>query len=244
MKTEEEIRADFWTQKVALLKNMLRYGAPAFTIDELYDALLQAGWERNQVEKTLTRSFFGSSCPTLRLSLCQPGDITVVRNDGIQSMEMSIQDAREPVLLTGAEPASVTDMLEAYVRHFPRYKEALDKLLQVFRDSAKEEAKRQKIRKLALANIHLVLPQLFKDSAYHTYLKTEPGQALLYVRLKAGKTLEIPLPYDSFQECLDKILPAIGHFESLLARSPLQANLSDTDFWNDKGFTTENSPNK
>ncbi|MDE7072952.1 MAG: hypothetical protein K2O66_06310 [Bacteroidales bacterium] len=58
MKNETEIRADFWTQKVALLKNILRYGAPAFTIDTLYNILLQAGIESDKVEKTSTRSFF------------------------------------------------------------------------------------------------------------------------------------------------------------------------------------------
>ena len=244
MKNEEEIRADFWTQKVALLKNILRYGAPAFTIDLLYDTLLQSGVEPDRVEKTSTRSFFGSQCPTLRLSLCQGGDITIVQNDGIQSMEMSIQDAREPVLLTGSEPASVVDLLKAYQQHYPRYKEALDKLLQVFQDTAKEEAKRQKIKKIALANIHLILPQIFKDSPYHTYLRTEQTEAILYVRLMAGKTLEIPLPYDRFQEIPDKITATIAHFEKALAQSPLQANISDTDFWNDAAFVAETSPNK
>ncbi|MCM1170244.1 MAG: hypothetical protein NC324_09955 [Bacteroides sp.] len=244
MKNEEEIKADFWTQKVALLKNILRYGAPAFTIDLLYDTLLQSGWGTDKVEKTSTRSFFGSQCPTLRLNLCQSGDITIVQNDGIQSMEMSIQAAREPVLLTGAEPASVVDLLRAYQQHFPRYKEALDKLLQVFQDTAKEEAKRQKIKKIALANIHLVLPQIFKDSAYHTYLRTEQTQAILYIRLLAGKTLEIPLPYERFQNSLDKIHATIAHFEQALSQSPLQANVSDTDFWNEAAFVAETSPNK
>lgn len=244
MKNEEEIKADFWTQKVALLKNILRYGAPAFTIDLLYDTLLQSGLDPDKVEKTSTRSFFGNQCPMLRLNLCRPGDISIVQNDSIQSMEMSIQDAREPILLTGAEPASVVDLLKAYQQHYPRYKEALDKLLQVFHDSAKEEAKRQKLKKIALANIHLILPQIFKDSSYHTYLKTGQTEAVLYVRLMAGKTLEIPLPYERFQEIPDKILSTIAHFENALAQSPLQINISDTDFWNDAAFVAGTSPNK
>ncbi|MCH5243383.1 MAG: hypothetical protein J1F29_00590 [Lentimicrobiaceae bacterium] len=244
MQNEEEIKADFWTQKVALLKNILRYGAPAFTIDLLYDTLLQSGLDSNQVEKTSTRSFFGSQCPTLRLSLCRNGDIVIVQNNGIQSMEMSIQQAREPVLLTGAEPASVVDLLKAYRQHYPRYKEALDKLLHVFQDTAKEEAKRQKIKKIALANLHLVLPQIFKDSSYHTYLRTQQTEAILCVRLNAGKTLEIPIPYERFQEIPDKIIKTVAHFENALAQSPLQANVSDTDFWNDTAFVANTSPNK
>lgn len=244
MKNETEIRADFWTQKVALLKNILRYGAPAFTIDTLYNILLQAGIESDKVEKTSTRSFFGSQCPSLRLHLCQTGDITIVQNDGIQSMEMSIQQAREPVLLTGSEPASVVDLLKAYMQHYPRYQEALAKLVHVFQETAKEEAKRQKIKKIALANIHLILPQLFKDSPYHTYLKTGQTEAVLYVRLMAGKTLEIPLPYERFQEIPDKIHATIVHFENALRQSPLRVNLSDTDFWNNAAFVAETSPNK
>lgn len=244
MKNEEEIRADFWTQKVALLKNILRYGAPAFSTDTLYEKLMQTGFSPEKVEQTTTRSFFGSQCPTLKLSLCQPEDITVVQNDSIQSMQMNIQAAREPVSLTGSEPESVIDLLRAYMQHYPRYREALEKSLHLFQDSAKEEAKRQKLKKIALANIHLILPQIFKDSPYHTYLRAEQTEAILYVRLVAGKTLEIPLPYERFQEIPDKILSTITHFEKALAQSPLQVNISDTDFWNDAAFVAETSPNK
>ena len=52
MKTEEEILSDFWTEKVNRLKNVLRYGAPAFDLDFLYDSLLQNGFTPERVKKT------------------------------------------------------------------------------------------------------------------------------------------------------------------------------------------------
>ena len=118
MKSEEEIRADFWTQKVNWLKNVLRYGAPAFSLDELYQALLQGGWTSDQVARTTTRSFFGTPCPTLQMSLCKENDVYVIQNPGIGTMELTIQECKEPVSLTGASVASVVSMLQTYCSHF------------------------------------------------------------------------------------------------------------------------------
>ena len=118
MKSEEEIRADFWTQKVNWLKNVLRYGAPAFSLDELYQALLQGGWTSDQVARTTTRSFFGTPCPTLQMSLCKENDVYVIQNPGIGTMELTIQECKEPVSLTGASVASVVSMLQTYCSHY------------------------------------------------------------------------------------------------------------------------------
>ncbi len=244
MKTEEEIRADFWTQKVNWLKNVLRYGAPAFEIDELHEALTKAGWNGSQVVRTTTRSFFGTPCPSLQMSLCKEGDVNVIQNPGIGTMELSIQDCKEPVSLTGASVDSVVSMLRTYCNHYDRYKEALDSMLDLYGNAAKEEAKRQKLKKMALSGIHLMLPVLFKDSPYHHYLKEGETEAILCIRLHAGKTLEIKLPYTSFQTMFPKIHATLDHMEKALQSSPLPVNISDTDYWNGEGFSFAGSPNK
>lgn len=244
MKSEEDIKADFWTQKVNWLQNVLRYGAPAFEIEDLYQALLKAGWESGQVEKTSTRSFFGTECPSLQMSICQKHDISVIQNPGIQTLDMIIQAGREPISLTGASVESVVGLVKSYYDHYPLYNEALEKLLETYRFAAKEEAKRQKIKKVALTNIHLVLPGIFQKLPYQHYLKAGETQACLYVRLHIGKTLEIKLPYADFQKYLPLIPTTIHFMEKALEECPMGVNLSDTDYWNGEGFELEGSPNK
>lgn len=244
MKSEEDIKADFWTQKVNWLQNVLRYGAPAFEIDQLYHALLKAGWNEGQVIKTCTRSFFGTECPSLQMSICQTHDISVVQNPGIQTFDMMIQAGREPISLTGASIESVVGLVKSYSDHYPLYNEALEKLLETYRNAAREEAKRQKLKKVALTNIHLVLPGIFKKISYPHYLKAGETEACLYVRLKVGKTLEIKLPYADFQKYLPRIPSTIEFMEKTLEECPLTVNLSDIDFWNGEGFELEGSPNK
>lgn len=244
MKSEEDIRADFWTQKVNWLKNVLRYGAPAFSLDELYQALMQGGWTPDQVARTTTRSFFGAPCPTLQMSLCKENDVYVVQNPGIGTMELSIQECREPISLTGASVASVVSMLEIYRRHYTRYKESLDSLVDAVGHAAKEEAKRQKMKRLALSGIHMMIPVLFTDSPYHHYLKEGETEAVLCIRLNIGKTLEISLPYASFQNVLPKVRQAVSHIEKALRECPLPVNVSDTDYWKGEGFSFAGSPNK
>lgn len=244
MKSEDEIKADFWTQKVNWLKNVLRYGAPAFEIDELYKAILEAGWSRDQVKLTFTRSFFGTECPSLKMSLCDPDDVSVIQNPGIQTLDMTIQSGREPISLTGASVFSVVGLLKTYSDHYPRYREALDKMTESYRNAAKEEAKLEKLKKVALANIHLILPGIFREMPYPHYLKAGQTYASLYVRLHTGKTLEIRLPYADFQKHTPLIPAVIEQMEECLGRCPLHVNLSDTDFWNGEGFHIEGSPNK
>lgn len=244
MKTEEDILADFWTQKVNWLKNVLRYGAPAFDIENLYQALQGDGWTEKDVRKTSVRSFFGTECPCLQLSLGQENDIHIVQNPGIGTLDMNIQTCREPVSLTGASIESVLCLIRTYAEHFPRYKESLESITDAFRSAAKEEAKRQKLKKLALANIRLVIPQIFAGSDYHPYLKTGETEAVLAVRLHAGKTLEIKLPYADFQKTLPLIRTVIAKMEDAMKNCPLPVNLSDTDYWNGEGFVLEGSPNK
>ena len=229
MKSEEEIRADFWTQKVNWLKNVLRYGAPAFSLDELYQALLQGGWTSAQVARTTTRSFFGTPCPTLQMSLCKENDVYVIQNPGIGTMELTIQECKEPVSLTGASVASVVSMLQTYCSHYGRYKDALDSLVDVVGQAAKEEAKRQKLKRLALSGIHMMLPALFKGSPYHHYLKEGETEAVLCIRLNVGKTLEISLPYVNFQTVLPKVHQTVAHMEKSLQECPLPVNLSDME---------------
>ena len=244
MKSEDEIVADFWTEKVNRLKNVLRYGAPLFETGMLHQALLQGGWEPEKIHKTFTRSFFGTECPSLQLSICQKNDIAIVQNPGIGTLDMNIQACREPVSLTGASTESVVNLIRTYSEHYPRYKEALDKLTASYRHAAKEEAKKQKIKKIALTNIHLALPSLFAGSDYHPYLKEGETEAVLAIRLQAGKTLEIKLPYSSFQNALPLIHATIARMEEAVRECPLKADLSETDYWHGEGFVPGGSPNK
>lgn len=231
MKSEEEILSDFWTEKVNRLKNVLRYGAPAFNLDFLYENLLRNGFTPEQVKKTSTRSFFGNECPSLSLSLCRENDATVVQNASIDALHLSIQACREPVSLTGASIASVLEMLKTYIAYYPRYQESLDRLTADFRTAAKEEAKRQKLKKVALTGLHLLIPQLFAGSPYRPYLKTGETEAILCVRLDSGKTLEIKLAYADFQKAVPLIHTTIAQMEQATAACPLPVNLSDTDYW-------------
>ena len=231
MKTEEEILSDFWTEKVNRLKNVLRYGAPAFDLDFLYDSLLQNGFTPERVKKTSTRSFFGNECPSLSLNLCREADATVVQNTHIGTLDLTIQACREPVSLTGASIASVLELFKTYIAYFPRYQEAIDRLTSDFRTAAKEEAQRQKLKKVALTGIRLLIHQLFADTPYHPYLKTEETHAILAVRLQSGKTLEIKLSYADFQKSVPLIAATLAHMEQATATSPLPVNLTDTDYW-------------
>ncbi len=231
MKSEAEILSDFWTEKVNRLKNVLRYGAPAFDLDFLYQSLLQDGFSPERVKKTSTRSFFGNECPSLSLSLCREGDATVVQNPGIGTLDLSIQACREPVSLTGASIVSVLELFKTYIAYFPRYHEALYRLTTDFRTAAKEEAKRQKLKKVALTGIRLLLPRLFAGTPYHPYLKTEETEAILAVRLQSGKTLEIKLPYADFQKSIPLIAATLALMEQATITCPLPVNLTDTDYW-------------
>lgn len=231
MKSEEEILSDFWTEKVNRLKNVLRYGAPAFDLDSLYNSLLQNNFTPTQVRRTSTRSFFGNECPSLTLSLCREADATVVQNTNIGTLDLTLQACREPVSLTGASIASVLELFRTYIAYFPRYQEALDRLTSDFRTAAKEEAKRQKLKKVALTGIRLLLPQIFAGTPYRPYLRTGETEAILAVKLRSGKTLEIKLPYADFQKSVPLITATIAHMEQATAASPLPVNLTDTDYW-------------
>ena len=135
-------------------------------------------------------------------------------------------------------------MLQTYCSHYGRYKDALDSLVDVVGQAAKEEAKRQKLKRLALSGIHMMLPALFKGSPYHHYLKEGETEAVLCIRLNVGKTLEISLPYVNFQTVLPKVHQTVAHMEKSLQECPLPVNLSDTDYWSGEGFFVAGSPNK
>ncbi len=91
--------------------------------------------------------------------------------------------------------------------------------------------KQYKIRQIAQDSIRISIDKMIKENGYLYNLKFKSTTCVLRVKMKKKQILEMNLPYKTFTNRLDKIIPAIKLVEQNIATAKMRFTISNYGYY-------------
>ncbi len=89
----------------------------------------------------------------------------------------------------------------------------------------KEQVKEEKIKSIAQNNINVMVSNLMEKHHYVYVLEPQENTCILKIKMKKKQMIEISLPYKSFLNRIEKIIPSIELVKNILEQAELRVNI-------------------
>lgn len=112
-------------------------------------------------------------------------------------------------------------ILKEFINFYKNYKHYCEELHPLLHECEKQE----KIRQTARATIRTVIPNLMAQTGYEWNLVEEDDRAILQVKMKRAKMIEITLGYKTFANKIPELVNVIKQMDELISTIPYPANI-------------------
>lgn len=235
MKSKREIEGEFWDSKLIEIQKKCRKNRDdslsrrCLDLEKIAMEMLHSLREEiptERVKAEFKEKFVDKDVCSFRVAIQFDEKVSLeftsfvgwMKREAKECMFLYFSKASDYFYVDIRDYKTVIEEFTAFYKNYNLYCEEINPALL-------ENEKQEKIRQTAKNTIRVLIPNFMAQTGYEWNLVEEDERAILQVKMKRAKMIEITLGYKSFTDKIPELMNVIKQMDELISAIPYPANI-------------------